>query len=366
MSSDLFLNTCERLMRQPAVAYHEEWIRAEIQKFCLEHGLDPLIDTYGNIIVTLNTAPQLSPLALVAHMDHPGFEMLRPLAERTWEAQFLGGVPPTYFRPGIPIKCFPSGQNAFLGEKLHDTELRFKVEFSSAPAVPPEIAVWDLVPYSAESGRIKGRACDDLIGVAAILTTLATLKRSGASVHIKGLITRAEEVGFHGTLLLAQSGLIPKDTLIVSLETSRELPPAQLGQGVIIRVGDKTSIFESRGTRYLTQIAAGIQERDNSFRYQRALMSGGTCEATAFQEFGYRTVALCVALGNYHNCGSDNRILEEYVSMPDAQGLVRLLIEVAGQFGDFDPIVGRFNKTLATMSEAALKRLAPAPAQATP
>ena len=86
-------------------------------------------------------------------------------------------------------------------------------------------------------------------------------------------------------------------------------------------------------------------------------MSGGTCEATPFQEFGYRTIALCVALGNYHNCGADNRILEEYVSMPDAQGLVRLLLEVSSNFGEFDSIVGRFNKTLDTMTEAARKRL---------
>ena len=357
MSSDLFLTVCERLMRQPAVAYQEDLVAGEVEAFCAEQGLECTRDGYGNLIASLTTDPAQPPIALVAHMDHPGFEMLRPLAERTWEAQFLGGVSPSYFRPGIPVRCFPGGQNAFLGEKLPEGELRFKVEFPVAPSLPPNLAVWDLVPFSAESGRIKGRSCDDLIGVAAILTTLATLKRTGAQVNLKGLITRAEEVGFHGTLLLAQSGLLSKNTLVVSLETSRELPPVQLGQGVIIRVGDKTSIFESRGTRYLSQIAAGIQERDPSFRFQRALMSGGTCEATPFQEFGYRTIALCVALGNYHNCGADNRILEEYVSMPDAQGLVRLLLEVSSNFAEFDSIVGRFNKTLDTMTEAARKRL---------
>ena len=42
-------------------------------------------------------------------------------------------------------------------------------------------------------------------------------------------------------------------------------------------------------------------------------MSGGTCEATAYQLYGYRTAALCVALGNYHNCGPDLTIAPEFV-----------------------------------------------------
>ena len=36
---------------------------------------------------------------------------------------------------------------------------------------------------------------------------------------------------------------------------------------------------------------------------QRCLMSGGTCEATAYQLYGYETGGLCIALGNYHNRG---------------------------------------------------------------
>ena len=46
-------------------------------------------------------------------------------------------------------------------------------------------------------------------------------------------------------------------------------------------------------------------------------MSGGTCEATAYQLYGYRTAALCVALGNYHNCGPNHQIAPEYVSVDD-------------------------------------------------
>ena len=359
MSSEIFLSLCQRLMRQPAVAYQESRVIQEVEAICTEHELDCVADSIGNRIVTLNTAPELSPIAMVAHLDHPGFEFLRRLADRTWEARFLGGVAPAYFRPGLALRCYPDGQTALLGEKLNAEELRFKIEFSVAPKEPPSIAVWDLVPFSSESGRIKGRACDDLVGVAAALSTLVQLKQSGARVNARALLTRAEEVGFHGTLLLAKSGIISRDTLILSLETSREMPPVQMGQGVIIRVGDRASIFDNRGIRYLAQVATEMHEKDSNFRFQRALMSGGICEGTPFQEAGYRTIALCVALGNYHNCGSDQRILEEYVSLPDAQGMVRLLIETTTRFAEFNTLTGQLSQRLDRLTQEAKQRLAP-------
>jgi hypothetical protein len=58
-------------------------------------------------------------------------------------------------------------------------------------------------------------------------------------------------------------------------------------------------------------------------------MQGGTCEATAFQVYGYRTTGLCIALGNYHNCGPDETIASEYVSIEDAMGMIRLCAAAA-------------------------------------
>jgi hypothetical protein len=89
-----------------------------------------------------------------------------------------------------------------------------------------------------------------------------------------------------------------KTSPCISLETSSERPPAKIGDGPILRVGDKSSIFDSAATATLAQIAA-----DSHIPVQRCLMPGGTCEATAYQLYGFRSAALCVALGNYHNCG---------------------------------------------------------------
>ena len=75
-------------------------------------------------------------------------------------------------------------------------------------------------------------------------------------------------------------------------------------------------------------------------------MSGGTCEATAYQEFGYQSAAVCVALGNYHNCGSGDRIKAEYVSVHDASTMVHLLVKAATRMADFSNLVGRLQNRL--------------------
>jgi endoglucanase len=62
---------------------------------------------------------------------------------------------------------------------------------------------------------------------------------------------------------------------------------------------------------------------------QRLLMSGGTCEATAYQLYGYRCGALCVALGNYHNCGPEETIATEFVSLADVRSVVALCTVLA-------------------------------------
>ena len=59
---------------------------------------------------------------------------------------------------------------------------------------------------------------------------------------------------------------------------------------------------------------------------QRCLLDGGTCEATAYQLYGYTCAAASIALGNYHNCALNGTIAPEYVSVSDYVGMVRLCL----------------------------------------
>lgn len=99
-----------------------------------------------------------------------------------------------------------------------------------------------------------------------------------------------------------------------------------------MRVGDKTSIFDDDATAALVTAAT-----EGKVPHQRCLMSGGTCEATAYQLYGYRTAALCVALGNYHNCGPDLTIGPEYVAIEDVAGMIALMRAATTNESPTDP-----------------------------
>ena len=357
MDATEFCELARRLMSCPAAPYHEAGVRAEVEKICGELGLDHGRDKFGNVLVRLQSATDVRPVALAAHLDHPGFEIGKPLEGNRWAAKFLGGVPESFFKKGIPIRLLPDKTPAVLEKPLGRDQICV-LAAASTPTESPTFAVWELEDFVLRDGLILGRACDDLIGVAAILTAMAELARSGAAVNVIGVISRAEEVGCHGALAVAGGDLLPKDTLVISLETSRELPLVKMGQGAIIRVGDRSSVFDPSATRFLTEVAGQITAQDKSFQFQRALMSGGSCEGTAYQGLGYQTAAACVALGNYHNCGGRGRIEAEFVNAGDALGMARLVAEVARQMPDYETITRRLPEKLGASLEAARARLA--------
>jgi endoglucanase len=218
-------------------------------------------------------------------MDHPAY-----VGE-----QFLGGVPEAYRARKPPTRDFG------------------------------KFRMWDLPEVEVRDERIYSRACDDLVGCAAVVSMFQELERRAAECSAYGIFTRAEEVGFVGAIQLAKSGRLPKEVTVVSLETSSERGgPGKMGEGVIVRVGDRTSIFDSDATAMLVGLA-----RLHQIPHQRALMAGGTCEATAYQLYGYRSAGLCVALGNYHNCGPEEQIAAEYVSVADYRGMTELCVMAA-------------------------------------
>jgi endoglucanase len=295
MDPTALLDIIRPILAQPTAPFHEDAVRAEI---LMQLAQIPRVrveqDDFGNVIARYEGCSGNAEYAFAAHMDHPGF-----VGE-----EFLGGVPESYREKKPPVRDF----GAF--------------------------AMWDLPACEVRDGRIFSRACDDLIGCAAIIALFQQLERIGAEASVYGLFTRAEEVGFIGAIQLAKSARLPRELTIVSLETSSEKSPGagKMGEGVIIRVGDKTSIFDDSATAALMHAATAAK-----LPHQRCLMSGGTCEATAYQLYGYRSAALCVALGNYHNCGPDLTIAPEFVALDDVGGMVELMLRASTHEGPNDP-----------------------------
>ena len=312
----MLLDLARSILSQPTAPFHEDAVRAEILMLLAQcPHVTAELDDFGNVIACYRRGAGAARYAFAAHMDHPAYVFqttgstgdtgssekpsftsspvlpVSPVAPPAEGWEFLGGVPAEYREKNPPVRDF----GAF--------------------------AMWDLPAFELREGRIFSRACDDLIGCTAIVALFHELERTGAEACAYGLFTRAEEVGFVGAIRLAQSGRVPLSLTVVSLETSSEKGgPAKMGAGVIVRVGDRTSIFDDAATASLMEAA-----RAADIPVQRCLMSGGTCEATAYQLYGYRSAGLCVALGNYHNCGPDTQIASEFVSVDDVAGMVRLM-----------------------------------------
>ena len=333
------LDYLSRLGSKPATAFNENGVAGVVTAILAEVGLDRRQDAFGNIIAKVPGAgPTTNPLAIVAHMDHPGFEITGS-HEDGYVAKALGGVPPASF-DGVPVQLIlPDGSRvsgATAGKFGGDDERQVLIRLEQPLDLEPPISVvFDLVDFELDGEHIRMRAVDALAGCGSILATLARLTAGEPPPgDVYGVFTRAEEVGLVGARLMAEARTLPPETLVISVESSRALPGAEMGEGPVIRVGDAGSTFTADAEAVLVRAREVLQKRDGGFKCQRQLMSGGTCEASAFAVFGYQTTGIAFPLGNYHNGAPEGRIEAEYIHIDDYLGGVELLTEAARRVSD--------------------------------
>jgi endoglucanase len=251
--------------------------------------------------------------------------------------EFRGGVNDAYF-VGAKVEIFDNEENSYTGiiQSLEANAKPFKrviVKLKKGVAgilLKDDVARWKFNSPFVKNGLLHAPACDDLAGVAAAISALDDIKKLRGLGHVGVLLTRAEEIGFVGAIAAAKNRTVPKSSRILCLETSRSFPDSPIGGGPILRVGDKTSVFGPK----LTNAAAEIMHAQKKVVWQRKLMPGGTCESTAFCEYGYLSTCLCLALGNYHNMKDIDGVLQknkpakvasEIISVNDFHELVEML-----------------------------------------
>ncbi len=366
MNRDRCVQVLTTISAIPTAPFYEyrmaQYITGELARI----GLPMRRDDYGNIIAEYAgpNAPGKG-IAIVSHMDHPGIELANEAGTQAW---LLGYVRKECFAQPVPVRIFPPisggeqgipGTITGLAESLDDRVL-LNLELSS-PAPYPAFGMWDLPPIEVRDDIAHMRAIDDIVGCAIILMVLEKLVQKQAPCRCFGVFTRAEEGGFFGAIPLAREKMLPADTVVVSLETSKALPGAEIGGGPVIRVGDRRMTFDRKAEMVLQEAARVMTEEDAETKVQRQLMSGGTCEATVFALEGYCTTALAVPLGNYHNMTEDLTLAPEYVNLNDVAGAAELLVRAPMYasvdntdsareriYGDAGPSIERLKETYRT------------------
>lgn len=314
----------ERLAREPTTSFHEERVAAEATRIAREFGAVVRRDRHGNLRISPPNRRKGPPIWLVAHLDHPGVEMV---GRR--EAVLLGGLAPTYFRRGTRLRFYHDGVAVPARVQSYSPKT-YRFRLTASPEVDRlrrrDMGVFEVEDFAVRAGRVHARQLDDLAGSS---ISLAAMERAGRNqrMNLHVLLTRAEEEGFVGTLAAIEDESVPRSATIVNVEASKAIPGVEIGGGPVIRVGDRRKTFDSHAESLLL---AARSKLPKSKPVQRWLMSGGTCEATCWGLYGWRATGVAIPLGNYHNQGPHNRLDAEIVSMKDLATAVDL-IELAAR-----------------------------------
>lgn len=370
-NAPVFRADCLReILSEPSAPFREAHVINRITATLAAGGVPFFIDPIGNVVVGAASAadfkkilkqkpPQntnkksVEPLRLfIAHMDHPGFHGANWKSPTELEILWHGGSPTADL---VGAKVWLASRQGWEGEG-HFSSVQLipggkaiergvvKVPASLSAKFPglkgaPKIyggfgfraPVWD------DGRKIYTKAADDLVGSFAIVSLALDLlstrgKKRTAPPSFLGLLTRAEEVGFIGAIGHFELGWLKaakRPVICVSLETSRQLPGAEIGKGPVVRLGDRLNVFDPGALRVFTDLAQTVMPG----KFQRRVMDGGTCEATVALTYGMPTIGISVPLGNYHNQnfegGPDsshapNGPAPEFVHLDDVEGLLAL------------------------------------------
>lgn len=344
MNPDVIL---KELTSLPTASAAEQRVIAWIEQWAEKNKLDLKRDRYGNLLISGPGAVKTNkPLLITAHMDHPAFVVNKKLGKNKVIGEFRGGVDKPYF-VGSRVRIVTADGDAkgvvvSVGNKPPEPWSRFRVTVElDAPCdaiAPGDVMVWDLPATTIDGDVVRGPAFDDLAAGSGAIAAFETLlkKHPETLAYTRLLFTRCEEIGFVGAIGACKANLIPKGARIVALETSKSFPESPIGGGPIVRVGDRTSIFDQELTYRVTAIAEALAKRTakrkSPFRFQRKLMPGGTCEATAYQVYNRIATCVCIPLGNYHNMNESRGAIDsEQISLNDFHLLIEFLVEIARQ-----------------------------------
>ncbi len=337
---DTTLATIERVASAPTAPYHEFRALRTIRRELERHGVAVDEDAYGQVSAHVTRGTAKRSLALIAHTDHPAFEVTEAHGGEG-RARILGGLYPEFFAAPVPVLVCDDGDGTPFAATLdgytsapdavHNSPGHCRIR-ADGELRAGQFAVMDLVPFAVNGDELHLRAADDLALCAVVVLVLAALRGEGQPHDVHAVFTRGEESGLYGARLVAEDGLLPRDIVVVSLEASRALAHAAPGRGVVVRAGDVYNTFDNDAERFLRVAreeltAAGVAT-------QRALLTGGTCESSAFVRLGWSTTGIAVPNVNYHNQGEHSRAFTpEIVRLSDLRSAVALLVEAAAAAG---------------------------------
>ena len=227
------INLLAELSQACAVSGDEEAVRQIVLRHLKALNLDSQIDAMGNVLVSRpGKGKDLPGVMLAAHMDEVGFLLTQEDGDGLFRFETVGGVDEKLL-PGKPVWIGEKKIPGVIGAKpIHLTTLterknvikqdQLRIDIGPAnkgAAKPGERAVF-ATNFSRLGPSLRGKALDDRLGVATLLTLL---EFAPENVNLLAAFTVQEEAGLRGANIAAHQ-LAPDMAIAMDCTPALDLP----------------------------------------------------------------------------------------------------------------------------------------------
>ncbi|MGI5887963.1 MAG: M42 family metallopeptidase [Oscillospiraceae bacterium] len=274
-----------------------------------------------------------------AHIDEVGFIVQRIEPNGTLAFLVLGSISPGNI-PAHRVRVLSSSGKWIPGvvaakpphfmteeerkKPLSTADMRIDVGASSAEEVekyygirPGAPAVPDVVFECSDRGIMLGKAFDDRLGCAAVISVMNAICGEELGIEPVGVLSTQEEVGERGATVAAQrvkpdlaicfEGCPADDTVLPENECQ-----TVMGKGPMLRHSDISMITHPGFQRYALDIA-----REHGIPVQEAVRSGGGTNGAAYQMAGAPSIVIGVPVryAHSHHCFSSLKDFDSAVEL---------------------------------------------------
>lgn len=337
------------LMLIPGLSGHEGRVRRRLRESLQSLGMPSRTDRLGNLIATLEGAPDAPSVMLFAHMDQLGLVVRKIETDGLVRVERLGGVPEKALPAQPVLFCVGEGRDVpgLVANKSHHAtqpeekyrvlpypELYVDAGLSSAEAVlAAGIDVGTPIVYEPAvtelaGGRIAGTSVDDRAGCAVIVEVARALNAAERRPTVHFVFSVQEEFNLRGALAAAQA-LMPDIAIQLDLTLATDTPDMRARGDVRLGGGPCMSLysFHGRGTLNgtiphpalvkLFEEAAALEV----LPLQRSAQIGVLTDSSYVQLVGAGVAAIDLGFPCRYTHSA-----REVCDLSDLEGLARLLI----------------------------------------
>lgn len=311
-----FTDLVEKLSNASGVSGAEGSVRAIVKEQLDALKLIYRVDALGNVLVEHSCGkPGALRIMLASHMDEVGLMIVEEDEGGLYRIEIVGGIDPRVL-PGKTVWVGKQRLPGIIGARpIHLTEdderknpisidsLRIDLGPGGAGKAKPGDRAVFATEFHSNGFSYSGKALDDRLGVAILLTILAEPQKD---IDLLAAFTTQEEIGLRGARVAAYA-LNPDAAFAIDATPANDLPAwnddentgynTRLGYGPAVYIADGSTLSDPRLVKLLRQTA----QKEN-IPYQIRQPGGGGTDAGSIhkQRVGIPSISLSVPIRYAH------------------------------------------------------------------